>query len=50
MRFAEWADRIRHSLWFVPTLFTVASAIAALLLVWVSSETDARVTKLPLHR
>ena len=48
MRFAEWADRIRHSLWFVPTLFTVASAIAALLLVWVSSETDARVTELPL--
>ena len=48
MRFAEWADRIRHSLWFIPTLWTLASALAALLLVWVSSETDAEVTSLPL--
>lgn len=48
MRFTEWADRIRHSLWFVPTLCTLASAVAALLLVWVSSETDAEATNLPL--
>ena len=48
MRFTEWADRIRHSLWFVPALWTVASGVAALLLVWVSSEADAEATNLPL--
>ncbi|MBW3613215.1 MAG: DUF2254 domain-containing protein [Chloroflexi bacterium] len=48
MRFAEWADRIRHSLWFVPTLWTLGAAVAALLLIWVSSETDAEATDLPL--
>jgi uncharacterized membrane protein len=48
MRFTEWADRVRHSLWFVPTLWTLASAVAALLLIWVSSETDAEATNLPL--
>lgn len=48
MRFAEWADRVRHSLWFVPTLSTLASAAAALLLIWVSSETDVEATNLPL--
>ena len=48
MRFAEWADRIRHSLWFIPTLCTLASAGVALLLVWISSETDAEVSTLPL--
>ena len=48
MQFAEWADRIRHSLWFIPTLCTLASAGAALLLVWISSATDAEATNLPL--
>ena len=48
MRLAEWADRIRHSLWFVPTLFTIAAAALALLLVWVSELTDLDATGLPL--
>src|SRR5690606_5183847 len=48
MRLAEWADRIRHSLWFVPTIFTLAAAALALLLVWVSELTDLNATDLPL--
>ncbi|HSJ00427.1 MAG TPA: DUF2254 domain-containing protein [Patescibacteria group bacterium] len=48
MRLAEWTDRIRHSLWFVPTLCTLAAAALALLLIWVSEETDLDVTGLPL--
>ena len=48
MRVAEWTDRIRHSLWFVPTIFTVAAAALALLLIWVSELTDLEATDLPL--
>lgn len=48
MRLAEWADRVRHSLWFIPTLSTVGAAAAALILIWVSSETDVEATNLPL--
>lgn len=48
MRLAEWTDRIRHSLWFVPTLFTIAAAALALLLIWVSELTELDATGLPL--
>ena len=48
MRLAEWSDRIRHSLWFVPSVLTVVAAAAALLLVWVSERTDLQATNLPL--
>jgi uncharacterized membrane protein len=48
MRFAEWSDRIRHSLWFIPAICTVVAAALALLLVWVSDLTDLQAVSLPL--
>lgn len=48
MRLAQLSDRIRHSLWFVPALCTVASAGLALLLIWVSGATDLETDNLPL--
>lgn len=48
MRIAELSDRIRHSLWFVPTLCTVAAGALALVLVWISAETDLDATRMPL--
>jgi uncharacterized membrane protein len=48
MRLAEWSDRSRHSLWFVPPVCTVVAAAAALFLVWLSELTDLQVTDLPL--
>jgi len=48
MHLAEWSDRIRHSLWFLPTICTVVAAAAALFLVWVSELTDLQATDLPL--
>jgi uncharacterized membrane protein len=48
MRLAEWGDRVRHSLWFIPTLCTVAGAAGALGLIWISGETDADGSELPL--
>jgi uncharacterized membrane protein len=48
MRFAEWGDRIRHSLWFVPTVWTVASGAAALGLIWLSGVVDPDGQGLPL--
>jgi len=48
MRLAEWTDRIRHSLWFVPTICTIVAAALALLLIWVSELTDLDVTGMPL--
>ena len=48
MRLAEWTDRIRHSLWFVPTICTIVASGLALLLIWVSELTDPNATDLPL--
>jgi uncharacterized membrane protein len=48
MRLAEWTDRVRHSLWFVPTLCTIAAGALAILLIWVSELTDLEATGLPL--
>ncbi len=48
MRLAELTDRIRHSLWFVPTVCMVLAAVAALLLVWISDLTQLEATSLPL--
>jgi uncharacterized membrane protein len=48
MRLAEWTDRIRHSLWFVPTICTVAAAVLAIVLIWVSELTDLQATGIPL--
>ncbi len=47
MRIAEWTDRVRHSLWFIPAIFTVVAAATALGLVWLSSATDLQATSLP---
>ena len=48
MRLAEWSDRIRHSLWFVPAVCTLLAAASALLLVWISDVTRLEATSLPL--
>ena len=48
MRLAELTDQVRHSLWFVPTVFMVLSAVAALLLVWVSDLTELEASTLPI--
>ena len=48
MRFAEISDRIRHSLWFIPSICTVVGALLALLLVWVSELTGLEATNLPI--
>jgi uncharacterized membrane protein len=48
MKFREALDEVRHSLWFIPTLCTVAAAAAALLLIWVASATDLEAEELPL--
>lgn len=48
MRPAELADRIRHSLWFVPTICTVAAAALATGLIRVSEVTDLEAGSLPL--
>jgi uncharacterized membrane protein len=36
VRIREWAERIRHSLWFIPGLATVAAAAVALLMLALS--------------
>lgn len=48
MRLAEISDRIRHSLWFIPSVCTVVAAVLALLLVWVSELTGLEATNLPI--
>ena len=48
MRLAELTDRVRHSLWFVPSVCTVLAAVAAILLVWVSELTELEASTLPL--
>jgi uncharacterized membrane protein len=44
MQFRELTERIRHSLWFIPSLSVVAATIAALVLVglasWFGQDTD----------
>jgi uncharacterized membrane protein len=47
MRLAEWTDRIRHSLWFVPTVWTVVAGAAALGLIWLSAVVDLDGQDLP---
>jgi uncharacterized membrane protein len=48
MRLTEWSDRIRHSLWFVPAVWTILSAAAALSLIWLSDVIDPDGQGLPL--
>lgn len=48
MRLAEWTDRIRHSMWFIPTLCMIGAAVAALGLIWFSGEADADGSELPI--
>jgi uncharacterized membrane protein len=44
----EVVDAIRHSLWFVPAVWTVLAGVAALVLIWLSGEIDPNGEGLPL--
>jgi uncharacterized membrane protein len=48
MRLREWAERIRHSLWFIPTLCVVLAGMAALAMVAVSAAVGPIGADLPI--
>ncbi len=48
MRIRELAERVRHSLWFIPALSVVIAAVAALILLGLSDSLDASGAHLPL--
>jgi uncharacterized membrane protein len=48
MRLREWAERIRHSLWFIPTLAVLLAAIAALGMVALSDAIGPISSDLPI--
>jgi len=48
MRLREWAERIRHSLWFIPTVCVVLAGVAALVMVAVSAAVGPVGSDLPI--